>query len=299
MSGANPQGATVEGAAKRIASLFSEPTEPTEPQGTDSPKESTAETKQPEETPTSDTETGRRIKAMFGDLEVELEVLTEGVDLDLIPKGLMMEKDYRHKTMELGEQRKSIEAKQSEIQSQLQDLETLLYGEAKELDSDDMKQLRENDPEEYLKKRESFDSKAKKLKKYKEQAAKELQDKQAEILKAEQSKYSNVIPEWLDNSTKAKDTQLMASYLKNNGFSDDEMSSIYDHRLMKIFRDATLYQELKNTPIETKRSKTPPKHQSPGGAEKPQEVRNKARERLKKTGKIQDAQAALKAYLGG
>ena len=298
---ANPPGASVEGAASRIASLFSEPSEPTEPQGQAEPQSAVAETQQEAETPQGDTKPNRRVKAKLDDLEVEFDVITEGVDPELIPKGLLMERDYRKKTSEVAEQRRALEAKDAEIQEQLKDLEEMLYGEAAELDSPEMQELKELDPSEYLKKRDKFEQKAKKLKGYKDNAQKELEKKQNELIKAEMAKYSEAIPDWMDEGSKSKDLAKMASYLKDVGFSEVELGSIYDHRLIKAFRDAALFQELKNTPVDNKRVKSAPRHQSPGHGDKEPETsaNDKARQRLKKSGKIQDAQAAFKAYLGG
>jgi hypothetical protein len=301
---ANPEGATVEGAAKKIASLFSEPKKPTEPTGSETPKneavEAQADTKTDEaETPKGDTETNSRIvKAKLDDFDIELQVLTDGVDLDLIPKGLMMEADYRKKTTEVANRRKQLEEEESKLQEQLKDLETMLHGERLELGSPEMLELKQDDPAEYLKRVEKFENKSKKAKQYKEQTQKKLLDKQNEIIKKEIESYPEVIPEWHDEKVRDKDFKEMAGYLKGLGFSDDELGSIYDRRLVKAFREAAKYNSLKSAQIEHKRVKTAPKTQRPGTAEKEPLKTNSARDRLKKSGKIQDAQQALKAFLG-
>lgn len=303
---ANPnQGATVAGAAKRIASLFSEPQEPTEPKASPEPQsrqaEAPAETlKGTEETPQSDTKPeSRRVKAKLDDFDIELEVLTEGVDLDLIPKGLMMEADYRKKTTEVANRRKALEEQEHKLQEQLKDLESMLYGEKAELESPEMLELKQDDPGEYLRRVESFNKKHEKAKKYKEQTQKKLLEKQNEIIKKEIESYSEIIPEWHDESVKNADFKEMASYLKEIGFSDEELGSIYDRRLVKAFRDAAKLNKVKKAQIENKRVKTAPKTQRPGTSDKPVQQDTTARERLKKTGRIQDAQQAFKQFLGG
>lgn len=295
----NQNSGTVGSAAKALAGILSEsPLDQPKPQQVKE-GEAPAEAKTgKQETPQGDTESNpRRVKAKLGDREIEFEVLTDDVDLDLIPKGLMMESDYRKKTSEVSESRKILESEKQKLTEQLSELETMLYGEAKELDSSEMLELKEVDPTEYLRQRDKFESKVKKLKAYKEQTNAEMQKRHAELLQQEISKYTEVIPEWMDESKKAQDTSKMAKTLKEAGFSDEEMGSIYDHRLMALFRKAALYDEIKNTPVESKRKA--PKTQSAGPGEK-QEVteRETALARLKKTGKQRDAQAAIKNLLG-
>lgn len=302
---ANPnQGATVSGAAKRIASLFSEPKEPTEPKASQEPEsrqaEAPAETnKGTEETPQSDTKPeSRRVKAKLDDFDVELEVLTDGVDLDLIPKGLMMEADYRKKTTEVANRRKALEEQEQKLQEQLKDLESMLYGEKVELESPEMLELKQDDPGEYLKRVESFNKKQEKAKKYKEQTQKKLLEKQNEIIKKEIESYAEIIPEWHDQSVKDKDVKDMASYLKDIGFSDEELGSIYDRRLVKAFRDASKLNSVKKAQLENKRVKAAPRTQKPGHGDKPVKQDTSARDRLKKTGRLQDAQQAFRQFLG-
>ena len=287
---ANPSGAVHD----RLRSFLGAD-KPTEAKGED-PVETKKET---EETPQSDTESKpRRVKAKLNDRDIEFDVLTEDVDLDLIPKGLMMEADYRKKTSEVAERRKALEAKENEIASQLQEIESLLYGEAQYLDSDEMKELRESDPEEYYRQRNKFDSKRDKVKKYKDQLTQEMSKKQQELIQAEQAKWKEAVPEWLDDGKMNADLKKMAKTLTEAGFSENDMASVYDHRLIKVIRKAALFDEISSKPIETKRAKQPPRSQQAGSGESQPVKTNSARERLKKTGSRNDAQAAIKQYLG-
>lgn len=288
---ANPQGSHHD----RLRSLLGAETPTHKPKG-----EAPAEAKTDgEETPQSDTEPkSRRVKAKLNDRDIEFDVLTEDVDLDIIPKGLMMEADYRKKTSEVAERRKSLEAKEQELATQVQELEQILFGEAQYLDSDEMKQLRDEDPEEYYRQRNKFESKVQKVKKYKDKAAEEMNKKHQEIVKAEQAKWKQVIPEWLDDSKMDSDLKKMSKTLIDAGFSESDLGNIYDHRLIKLIHKASLFDEISSKPIETKRAKEPPRSQKPGGGV-PQPVNTKtSRDRLKKTGRRDDAQAAIKDLLG-
>ena len=146
-----PSGASINEAASKIKGILSEP-----PQPTDSPKQETnpgplsTETKpdpQPKkQAEVSDTEVkSRRRKAKLGDKEIEFDVITEDVDLDLIPKGLMMENDYRQKTMSLADERKAFESSKSEFDAALAELQDMVVVNANALESDEMKELKELD----------------------------------------------------------------------------------------------------------------------------------------------------------
>ena len=287
---ANPKGAVHD----RLRSFLGAD-KPTEAKGED-PVEAK---KEAEETPKGDTETkSRRVKAKLNDRDVEFEVLTDDIDLDLIPKGLMMESDYRKKTSEVAERRKALEAKETELATQLKEIESLMYGEAEYLDSSEMKELRESDPEEYYRQRNKFDSKVEKVKKYKDKLNQEMSKKQQELIQAEQAKWKEAVPEWLDDGKMSVDLKKMAKTLTEAGFSENDMASVYDHRLIKVIRKAALFDEISSKPIETKRSKQPPRSQQAGGGDVKTVQTNTARERLKKTGRRDDAQAAIKEILG-
>lgn len=287
---ANPQGVIHD----RLRSFLGAD-EPTETKGEAPVKTKTEEA----ETPKGDTKPdSRRVKAKLADRDVEFEVLTDDVDLDLIPKGLMMEADYCKKITEVAEKRKALEAKEAEIASQLQEIESMLYGEAQYLDSDEMKELQEHDPEEYYRQRTKFDNKLKKVKDHKEKLEKEFRQKQEQIMQAERAKWKEVVPEWLDENKMNDDLKKMSQTLSQAGFSDQDMGAIYDHRLIQLIRKASLYDELKSKPLESKRERQPPRSQRAGGGEPQPAKQNTARERLKKTGRRDDAQAAIKQYLG-
>lgn len=302
-------GASVNSAAEKLRGVLSEPSEPTDSQPVDQSTQEAeqsapeSEATQPETLEQSDTEApSRRRKAKLGDREIEFEILSDDVDPDLIPKGLMMENDYRQKTMSLSEEKKALESKKSELDNYLSELSDMLMMEAEQLDSDEMKELKELDPDQYWKKFEETKSKAEKFKTLKEKRNAEILEQQKQLVQKEAERYTQLIPEWLDESTKQKDTEKMVSFLANNGFTQDEISTVYDARTMAVIRKAALFDEISKQDIAAKRVQTPPKSAKPsaaiGKAEKT--ARQKAMDRLKKTGKVNDAQAAIKnLILGG
>jgi ribonuclease HII len=302
---ANPLGASVSEAAEKLSGILSEPSTPTAPKGNPEPEPSQEpiNKSQEQETPQSDTEApSRRRKAKLGDREIEFEVLTDDVDLDLIPKGLMMENDYRQKTMSLADEKKAFEARKSELDQALADLQDSVLMQAEQLDTEEMKELKELDPDQYWKKFDEVKSQAEKLKSYKEKRDSELLEQQQDFVNQEVARYTEVIPEWLDDNVKSRDIQTMVNFLGKSGFNDQEIGSLYDSRMMSVVRKAALFDQISSKNIESKRVATAPKSSKPaantGKAEKT--ATQKSFERLKKTGKMHDAQAAIKnLILGG
>lgn len=293
-SGANSLGTAVNA----IKEMLSEPKKPTESKA---PEEAAETSEKVQETPEGDTEKpSRRVKAKLGDKDVEFDVVSEDIDLELVPKGLMMEADYRKKTSAVAEERKKIEAKQAELDSKLDEARDLLFMEAKELDSDEMKQLREYDPDQYYKKREALEKKVEKFKKFQETRQSELEAKRQELIKAEAEKYTQLIPDWLDEGKKAEDHKRMAKSLKDVGFSDEDIAGLYDSRLMAIVRKAALYDDLAAKTLDNKRVTNAPVTIKPNSTAKPSVNKvDTAMNRLKQTGHLSDAQAAIRAMISG
>lgn len=298
-------GATIQDAVSKLNGILSEPSEPTDSQPVEAQSTPEPQSQEPE-THTdnqSDTEApSRRRKAKLGEREIEFEVLTDDVDLDLIPKGLMMENDYRQKTMSHAENVKAFEAKQSEFDTALADLQDSLLMKAEALESDEMKELKELDPDQYWKKFDEVKGQAEKLKAYKEKRDSELLKQQQEYVNQEAQRYTEMIPEWLDDTVKTKDVQSMVTFLGNTGFSEQEIGSLYDSRMMSVVRKAALYDQISSQNIEAKRVHNAPKSSKPSSTTQSADKTSKQKsfERLKQTGRMSDAQSAIKnLILGG
>jgi hypothetical protein len=306
MSIANPQGASISEAVSKLKGILAEPSEPTTEQNAqpEAKQEQINQAKEPEtQSKTSDTEApSRRRKAKLGDREIEFEVLTDDVDLDLIPKGLMMESDYRQKTMSLADERKAFEANKSEFDTKLAELQDLVLMEADNLESEEMKQLKEYDPDQYWKQFDQLKGKAERLKEYKSKRDAELLEQQQKLFEAETAKYTQLIPEWLDESVKQSDAKMIIDSLSKIGFSQDEIGGLYDSRMIAIARKAALYDQIQKQNIEAKRVKPVPKSSKPAATTEAAEKTHgqKSMDRLRKTGKLGDAQAAIRnLILGG
>jgi hypothetical protein len=267
-------------AVNKLNGILSEPSQPTAPNGNPAPEANQGLV-------------GESSEAETHKLNADTQGESQG--------DTKQESDYQKKMSSLNEERKAFESQKSEFDTKLNELTDLVMSNAQDLESDEMKELKELDPTEYWKKFEAVKSQAEKLKSYREQRDSELADQYSKLVQSEQTKYAEVIPEWLDDKAKSSDIQMMGAYLKKTGFSDQEIGSIYDSRHLATIRKAALYDQItaKSKDIQSKRVKEPPKSATPSSTNQAQEKtrRQKSMDRLKQTGKLNDATAAIKDIL--
>lgn len=228
--------------------------------------------------------------------------------------GRMKDADYRRKTSELANQRREFEqvAKQEsekvDYQHQvaanvLMVAEKQLLGEIQGLDA-----LRESDPMAWTAKRADLIERQQQLTQLKQQAAqaymqqkqeREHKDSEAlqERLAVERDALLKLVPDFQNVKPK------LEGYLSNSyGFTNDELGTVADHRLIDMARKAMLYdQQATKTEVAKKKVKLAPKMQKPSKAA-PQrsaasEQARSAKARLKKSGHVRDAASAIEAYL--
>lgn len=126
--------------------------------------------------------------------------------------------------------------------------------------------------------------------------AKAWLEEQRTLLKAK-------IPEWGDDTRRAKDKAEILDYLKGVGISKEEFEQLGDHRYALVVRDAWKWGQLqKSRPATLKKVKSAPKLLKPGttqSRESRAEISAKQdRQRLRATGRVRDAVPNLKRILG-
>jgi len=95
---------------------------------------------------------------------------------------------------------------------------------------------------------------------------------------------------------------MIIDSLSKIGFSQDEIGGLYYSRMIAIARKAALYDQIQKQNIEAKRVKPVPKSSKPAATTEAAEKTHgqKSMDRLRKTGKLGDAQAAIRnLILGG
>lgn len=284
----------VDGAVSRLSALF-RPEQPKPPEPEQNAKPTSVEDEVEETADDGDTEpTDTRYKVKVDGEELE-------VTLDELQKGYMMGKDYTRKTMSLAEQRKQVEAKIAEIDSNLEEARSVIDLELDWFESDEAKELRQYDPDEYLKRFERIKGKADKFQRLKAKRESETAALRQEQLKKEQELLRQKVPDWLDDTVVQREYPRLVESMKSIGFGEDELTGISDHRMMVLARKAMLYDQIMSQDVSGKKVKTPPKSATPGTPKSPTEASDRKskelRERLRKKGDMTSASAAIRSML--
>ena len=288
-------GATdINGAAKRMSALLQSepvPTEKQEAEVQDVQEEEHEAVDQvddaTQETPESDTEEAAET------YKVKVNGEEREVTLDELLRGYMMESDYRHKTSEVSQKRKSLEEKASKLEQQLEDAKVIIEDEIANLESEEMLELKEYDPEAYLKKYEKTQKKIEKFEALKAKRDEANRDKQQDLIKQEQEKLLMAFPTWADQEVAQKEFAEISAGLKDFGYTDKEVESMLDHRMFVLAKKAAMFDKIQKTNLADKKAKPKTKTMQPGVAKDKTDIQSgevkKLRERLRKSGNMRDA----------
>jgi desulfoferrodoxin (superoxide reductase-like protein) len=212
--------------------------------------------------------------------EAKYEIKVNGkpveVTLDELMSGYQRDSDYRRKTMELADERRLLEEEVNRAKSESdavaklrQDYATRLSEIENSMKPDaniDWARLYETDPDEYHRKKIEVENKSKALETIKAERQRAIQEQQQEQSKVfnqylEQQKklLADKEPEYVDPVKGEGLRKDMTSYLKKEGYSDQELNMMVDHRSFVIAKKAMLYDKMMNSKISAKQSKTVPK----------------------------------------
>ena len=253
--------------------------------------------------------------------EAKYEIKVNGkpveVTLDELMSGYQRDSDYRRKTMELADERRLLEEEVNKAKSESdavaklrQDYATRLSEIENSMQPDaniDWAKLYETDPDEYHRKKIEVENKSKALETIKAERQRAIQEQQQEQSKVfnqylEQQKklLAEKEPEYVDPVKGEGLRKDMTSYLKKEGYSDQELNMMVDHRSFVIAKKAMLYDKMMNSKISAKQSKTVPKMVRSGTTKtinKDSQQSKSLKSRLKQTGSMRDAANVLKQFL--
>jgi hypothetical protein len=223
--------------------------------------------------------------------------------------------DYTRKSQVLAEQRKKVDdeltATQQErqrLQSQLEQLSKANESEIDKLKNTDWERLKLTNQTEYLLKKDRYDDLLAQQKAIDEQTQKVEQEKADEFRKKwneslEENKKLIVkkIPKYFDPDEGMKLQNNIREFGISEGLSNEELDAMIDARAVNILYKAMLYDQLQKTKISSKKSKVVPKVQRPGTPSTRAEVSTEKvkahRQRLKKSGRVDDAAALIKSMM--
>ena len=247
-----------------------------------------------------------RVKANGEELEVSLDELLNGYSRTA---------DYQKKTQSLAEQRKSVEAERVKIDEaaktrdtyaqRLQVIEQLL---SQQDSTENLQELKESDPIGYAIKVAERSEREKQLQTVQAERQRVQQEQQAlhgqrmnQHIQSEQEKLKTIIPEFKDEAKAEVIRRDIRSYAKSIGFSDQELSQVYDSRAVQTLYKSMQYDKLMAGKAgATKKVSSAPKTIKPGTSNpqsSEQEAQKKDFAQLRKTGNKRDAAKLFERFL--
>lgn len=222
---------------------------------------------------------------------------------DELLKGYSRTQDYTKKTQALAEQRKAAEQEYESIRAERAQYAQLVNQLAAKLQDEPQidDSLQYTDPIAYAQQvaqvmqvrqqRAAVAQEQQRLAQVEQQEqAQQLQRyvaEQAELL-------PTLIPDWVDAETAKAEKAKIRDVAKSFGYSDDEVSQIYDARAVAVLRDAMRWREAQAKRQEIKPQATPVVKARPKATAS---AATSAKQRLAKTGSVNDAAAYFRTIL--
>jgi hypothetical protein len=130
-------------------------------------------------------------------------------------------------------------------------------------------------------------------------AQQRAQEMQAHLA-TQQEALIQAVPEWKDSKKAQAEKALLVEFGKKIGFSDDELKNVYDHRAVIALRKAALYDQMmsKRGQIKPVVNNGPrPAKPSAAGRVSTTTESTRAKQRLAKSGRVNDAASAIELLL--
>jgi hypothetical protein len=319
----NPNGSvSVNEAASAFLSMMDSPTEEAQAQpevdqqeseeveysAEDGSEDYTDENAEETEYQEEETQEPQRFKVKVDNEEVE-------VTLEELQQGYSRTKDYTKKTQALAETRKAVEAEKAKIEEakQLRDtyaqrLEVIEKLLAQDQGEENLAELRDSDPIGYAIKIAERSEKEKQLQAVRAEKQKIAQQQEADRQQALQShlqqeavKLREMIPEFKDEAKAEIARKDIRTYAKSVGFSDEELSQVYDSRAVKTLYNAMMYEKLmKGKTDAVKKVQSAPKVLKAGNGGQvnaENDATKRQMQKLKQTGKKSDAAKLFEKFI--
>jgi len=310
MENTNPQGSEsldVNQAASAFMGLMGDSNEAEQGQSEEQPEEleasDEADAEYSEEEEIEQPKPKYKVKAAGEEIEVDEEELIKGYQQGV---------DYTKKSQALAEQRKAVEAERIHLEQvkqerqayaqKLQALDSFLTQQNQGVDLD---VLKETDPIGYAVAVAEQSQREKQLAVVRAEQQRIAQQQQAEQqaslqnhLRQESEKLVSLIPELATPQGDAIRKQIR-DYAKSVGWTDQELSSVYDSRAVVSLYKAMKYEQLqKSKPEVTKKLQAAPKMMRSGTSAPPTKSSQdkQVMQRLRETGKVQDAAKAFERF---
>ena len=271
----------------------------------DAPDEETSEEQSGEEEEQEEQEQPQTFTVKIDGKEV-------AVTLDELQKGYSRTQDYTRKTQQIAEVRKQVEAETQAVRAERGQYAQLLGALQAQLQASepqvDLDRLYNEDPIEWVRQKEVLRERQEKA--YAIQAEQqrliqlsqqEQQQSMQQHLESQKDALLAALPEWKDPKKAKLEKAMLIESAKSAGFSDEDLKSVYDHRLVLLLRKAALFDQMVSKrqgikPV-VNNGPRPAKPGAAGRVSATSEV-TRAKQRLAKTGRIDDAADAILKLLG-
>jgi hypothetical protein len=233
------------------------------------------------------------------------------VTLDELQKGYSRTQDYTRKTQQIAEVRKQVEQETQAIRAEREQYAQLLGALQAQLQTSepqvDLERLYHEDPIEWVRQKEVLRERQEKAYAIQAEQQRLSQLSQQEQQRAMEAHLENqkdallaALPEWRDPKKAKAEKALVLESAKSVGFSDDDLKSVYDHRLVLLLRKAAMYDQM----VSKRQGIKPvvnngPRTAKPGAAGRVSTTTEstRAKQRLAKTGRVDDAASAIELLL--
>ena len=252
--------------------------------------------------------------------DITINGKTQKVNLDELKEGYSKGSDYTKKTMELSEQRRTLDSQLDTISKDQEAVKKMREEYAQKLqvveqnlqtdDNIDWVTLAQTDPTDYAVKKAEYDRKKElqsQVQQEKQRLAQEQRKEQEQIyqkhIESERGKLLNMMPVFGDEQKAPKLMKDISEFAMKQGYTEQEVNMVVDHRAVKTLHDAMKYNQLlEKKGLRDKKVKPANRVVSSEGknntrsTDKQLRVDNRMK-KLQKSGRIQDAQEVLKEML--
>jgi hypothetical protein len=253
----------------------------------------------------------------FDILGAIVEVDGEEITVEELKASNLRQRDYTRKTQELAEQRKALEAKESDIERERAQYAQMLPALQQRLEQKeqepDWDTLYDTDPKmaakaerQWRKQQEEREAQIAAVQSEQQRLQKLQQDKaqqmQEQYVTQQREMLPEIIPEWRDSKIAAQEATQIRDFLLGEGFTEQDISGLANATLVKLARKAMLYDrgETRVTEAKAKPKKARAKTLKSGtkaSQPKPTSEAQKAIQNAKQSGRVSDAASAIKALL--
>ena len=212
--------------------------------------------------------------------------------------------DFDDQRQKMGQAQNVLSQQSQQYMQALEALDKRLNDKIGKVDQGELERLRTEDPMEYFAKRDELREMEEERKMVQESAVKERQGQMSqmqaghtELLKKEADALARHIPEWTDPKKGGALRDKLKGYAGSQGYKQEEIDTISDHRALVILRKAMLFDEIKSADASGKKTRNAPRVQRPRGSSSRGSMgtdkRNRQNKKLKQTGRVDDAASLI------